>query len=150
MVSNSEISFGESFEVKLTSKNVGDVADVLVASIAFPELKEINDIIKIVSYDFIQSPVTINVGDEIGAEYLSVQQTIPAEYPSIEAYTRPSRPGPEYHMTLEITPKEPGQFVFYAKAITLPHLTEISHLPLEGTVDHQGEFVEVYTVSVNP
>ena len=122
----------------------------MVVSIAFPEIERIDDNIKIVSYDFTQSPVNINVVDELGAEYLSIQSTVPAEYPSIEAYTRPSRPGPEYHMTLVITPAKIGQFVFYTKAVTLPHLSAISHVPQEGKMDHQGEFVEVYSVIVNP
>lgn len=149
-VSDPEISLGETFEVKVVSKNIGETADILITSIAFPELETINDNIKIVSYDFTQSPTIINLGDEIGAEYLSVQKTITAKYPSIEAYTRPAKPDVEYHITLEITPVDAGRFIFYTKAITLPHLASISHIPRDGQTDHQGEFVDVYSVMVNP
>ena len=149
-VSDSEISLGSSFEVELISENVGDMADILLLSIAFPNIQEIHDGIKIVSYDFTQSPVYIQVGDEIGADYLATQEPVLAEYPSIEAYSRPAQPGSSYYMTLDITPKQVGNFVFYAKSITLPHMSPKSHFPIEGEMDHSREFVEVYSVKVNP
>ena len=122
-VSDSEISIGNSFEVEMISENIGDMADILILSIAFPNLEEIHDGIKIVSYDFTQSPIYIQVGDEIGAEYLATQKSVLAEYPSIEAYSRPAQSGSSYRMTVDITPKQVGNFVFYTKSITLPHLT---------------------------
>ena len=149
-LADSEISLGSSFEVEMISENIGDMADILILSIAFPNLEEIDDEIKIVSYDFTQSPVYILVGDEIGAEYLTTQKTVLAEYPSIEAYSRPAQTGSAYHMVVDITPKQVGNFVFYTKSITLPHQSSISHFPKEGKIDHSGEFVEVYSVIVNP
>ena len=149
-LSDSEISFGSSFEVDVVSENVGDIADMLVLSVAFPGLEEIDDSIKIVTYDFTQSPVYIDVGQEIGAEYLATQETVSAQYPSIEAYSRPSLTGEKYHMTLDITPKQVGTFVFYTKSIILPHLSSQSHYPREGQIDHSGEYVQVYSVKVNP
>jgi len=149
-LSESEISLGSSFEVEMISENIGDMADILILSIAFPNLEEIDDGIKIVSYDFTQSPVYILVGDEIGAEYLVTQKTVLAEYPSIEAYSRPAQTGSSYHMVVDITPKQIGNFVFFTKSITLPYLSPLSHFPKEGEMDHSGEFVQVYSVNVNP
>ena len=149
-LSDSEISLGDSFEVEMISENIGDMADILILSIAFPNLEEIDDGIKIVSYDFTQSPVYINVGDEIGADYLTTQESVLAEYPSIEAYSRPAQTGSSHHMIVDITPKEVGNFVFYTKSITLPHLSSLSHFPKEGEMDHSREFVDVYSVKVNP
>ncbi|MEE9241812.1 MAG: hypothetical protein V3U12_01475, partial [Nitrosopumilaceae archaeon] len=54
-LADSEISLGSSFEVEMISENIGDMADILILSIAFPNLEEIDDEIKIVSYDFTQS-----------------------------------------------------------------------------------------------
>ena len=149
-LSDSEISLGNSFQVEMMAENVGDMADILVLSIAFPNLEEIDDGIKIVSYDFTQSPVYILVGDEIGAEYLATQKTVLAEYPSIEAYSRPAQTGSSYHMVLDITPKQIGNFVFYTKSVTLPHLSSLSHFPKEGKIDHSGEFVQEFSVKINP
>ena len=149
-LSESEISLGSSFEVEMISENIGDMADILILSIAFPNLEEIDDGIKIVSYDFTQSPVYILVGDEIGAEYLVTQKTVLAEYPSIEAYSRPAQTGSAYHMVVDITPKQIGNFIFFTKSITLPYLSPLSHFPKEGEMDHSGEFVQVYSVNVNP
>ena len=149
-VSDSQISIGDSFEVQMTAENHGEIADILVLSIAFPTLEIIDDRIKIVSYDFTQSPINIEMGDEIGAEYLASQKTVLSQYPSIEAYSRPALTGIPYHMTLSITPKQVGDFVFYTKSVTLPHLNPLSHFPHEGEIDHSGEYVEVYSVRVNP
>ena len=149
-LSDSEISLGNSFEVEMISENIGDMADILILSIAFPNLEEIDDGVKIVSYDFTQSPVYIMAGDEIGTEYLATQKTILAEYPSIEAYSRPAKTGSSYHMIVDITPKQVGSFVFFTKSITLPHSSPLSHFPKEGEMDHSGEFVDEYSVKVNP
>jgi len=149
-LSNLEISMGSSFEVEMTAENIGDLADILVLSIAFPNLEEIDESIKIESYNFTQSPINIEIEQEIGAEYLASHKTVPAKYPSIEAYSRPANPDVPYHMTLSITPKQVGDFVFYTKSVTLPHLSSQSHFPKDGEIDHSGEFVEVYSVKVNP
>jgi len=149
-LSDSEISLGSSFQVDMVSENVGDISDMLILSVAFPNLEEIDDSIKISSYDFTQSPVYIEIDHEIGAQYLTTQETVSAQYPSIEAYSRPSLTGTTYHMTLDITPKQVGTFVFYAKSVILPHLSSISHYPREGQIDHSGEYVQVYSVKVNP
>jgi hypothetical protein len=150
LLSDSEISVGSTFEVDMAAENIGDLADILVLSIAFPNLGEIDDSIKIVSYDFTQSPINIEIGQEIGTKYLATQKTVPAKYPSIEAYSRPATPDVSYHMKLSITPKQVGDFIFYTKSVTLPHLSSQSHFPQDGEIDHSGEYVEVYSVKVNP
>ena len=149
-VSEVEISLGESFEVDISSENTGDLTDVLLTSIAFPHLEKIDERIKIVNYDFTQSPVNIEAGVEIGAEYLATQESVIAQYASIEAYSRNAQSGDLYHMTLVITPEQVGEFVFYTKSITLPHMSELSHFPRDGQLDHSREYVEVYSVKVNP
>lgn len=149
-ISNEEINLGESFRVNTISENIGEYGDIHIVSIAFPTLSKIDDEVKIVSYDFSNSPIYIVTGDEIGSNYSGGLESVIAEYPSIEAMNRPTHPGTKYVIDLQITPKLPRPFVVYLKSIDIPHTSSQSHYPQEGKVDHQGEYVLAYTVNVNP
>ena len=149
-ISNTQIKLGESFKLGTISENVGDYGDIHIVSVAFPNLSEIDDIVRIVGYDYSNSPIYIKKGDEIGAEYSGGVETVLAKYPSIEAMNRPAKPGIKYVMDLQITPKMPGSFLIYVKSIDIPHTDSTSHYPQEGILDHQEEHVLVYTINVNP
>lgn len=149
-ISNSEINLGESFRVSTVSENIGEYGDIHIVSVAFPSLSKIDEIVRIVSYDFSNSPIYIVVGDKIGANYSGGLESVIAEYPTIEAMNRPTHPGTKYVMDLQVTPKTPGSFVVYVKSIDIPHTSSQSHYPQEGQIDHQGEYVLAYTINVNP
>ena len=149
-LSNSQIKIGESFRISTISENVGDYGDIHIVSIAFPTLSKTEDIVRVVSYDFSNSPTYIKKEDEIGAQYSEGMESILAKYPSIEAMNRPAQPGMKYVMDLQVTPDKSGPFVIYVKSVDIPHSSYISHYPQEGILDHQGEHVLVYTVDVNP
>lgn len=147
--SNDEITLGESFEIEIEVKNKNDFADILITSIAFPNLQEIDDTVKISSYDFTQSPRNIVPGNKINSKYASGGQ-ITAIYPSIEAYSRNVKENSTYHMSVIITPQNLGPFETFIKTIAIPHTTELSHYPYDGILDSQSEYVSVFTVNVNP
>jgi hypothetical protein len=149
-LSTTEINLGESFRLSTISENIGDYGDIHIVSVSFPTLSEIGDNVKIVSYDFSNTPIYIEVGDEIGAKYSGGLETSTAQYPSIEAMNRPVYPETKYVMDLQITPGQPGPFTMYVKSIDIPHVNSFSHHPTDGTLDHQEEYVLVYTVNVNP
>lgn len=149
-LSDSEISLGESFRMDVLSENKGDYGDIHIVSTAFPDLENPENIIDVVSYDFTHSPKIIMPGDEIGSNYSGGLETVVAKYPSIEAMSRPIPSGLSYHMDLVITPRDIGPFLIYVKSIDIPHTSNLSHFPLSGTLDHQDEYVLVYTVNVNP
>lgn len=149
-ISESEIKLGESFRVSTISENIGDYGDIHIVSAAFPALVETDGIVKIVSYDFSNSPIYIEPGDEIGAKYSGGLESVIAQYPSIEAMNRPAHLGTKYVMDLEITPEASGPFTIYLKSIDIPHTNSLSHFPQTGTMDQQEEYVLVYTVNVNP
>lgn len=149
-LSSSEINLGQSFRISTISENIGDYGDIHIVSIAFPSLSEIDNKVKIVSYDFSNSPIFIKKGDKIGAKYSGGLESVLAEYPSIEAMNRPAKPGIKYVMDIEVTPDLSGPFEVYIKSIDIPHTNSISHYPQEGILDHQEEHVMVYTINVNP
>ena len=149
-VSSTQINLGESFRLSTISENIGDYGDIHIVTAGFPTLSETEGIVRIVSYDFSNSPIYIEPGDEIGAKYSGGLETIEAQYPQIEAMNRPVQPGTKFVMDFEITPDEPGPFTVYVKAIDIPHTNSLSHFPVEGQLDHQDEYVLVYTVNVNP
>lgn len=146
-LSSDGITLGQSFDVTIKSYNEGDTADMQLVSVAFPHSQNL-DMVTINSYDFMQSPQLIAIGDEIGSEYTAGAKTVASEYPSIEAYSRPFHQGDTFQMTLKITPKEAGQFQFFTKTVAMPHASEESHYPDSGTLDHQNEFVQIHTVEV--
>jgi hypothetical protein len=144
-----KINLGESFEIKVTSNNIGDSADIQIASIQFPNLTEINETVKITEYDFTQSPHYVLVGDPVGSEYTAGQKLVAAKYPSIEAYSRPINTGDQYHIGLQVMPDSVGTFIIHVKSVILPHYTDSAHYPQSGNLDYQGEYVEAYSVEVS-
>lgn len=145
-----QIELGESFRLEIVSKNIGDYADIHIVSVGFPDLTEIDDVVKIATYDFSLSPSYIDVDDEIGSSYSGGVETTVAKYPSIEAMSRPLKPNIETHFDIVVTPKNSGVFNVYVKSIGIPHFSDVSHYPSSGILDHQNEYVSVYSVTVNP
>lgn len=150
ILSDSEISLGDSFRLSIVSENRGDYGDIHILSTAFPTLSEIEGVVEIVTYDFTQSSLIIAPGDEIGAKYSGGLESTIAKYPSIEAMNRPALPGAKNHLDLIITPKIPGIFTIYVKSVDIPHTTNQSHYPFSGILDHQDEYVLDFSVNVNP
>jgi len=148
-LSDSEISLGDSFRLNVVSENIGDYGDIHIVSVAFPDLVKI-DPVKIATYDFTQSSKYIAIGNEIGARYSGGTESTFSRYPSIEATTRPDYPGIKNHLGLIITPEKPGIFTIYVKSVDIPHASNLSHYPDSGFLDHQDEYVLVYSVNVNP
>ena len=149
-LSDSEITLGDSFRLDIVSVNNGDYADIHIVSVAFPDLIQLDDVVKIATYDFSLSPSYISVGEEIGSNYSGGVETTFAQYPSIEAISRPLKSNIETHFDVVITPKTSGVFNVYVKSIGIPHTIDVSHYPYSGTLDHQNEHVLVYSVTVNP
>lgn len=149
-LSDTEISLGESFRMQIISENIGDYGDVHIVSVAFPNLIEIKDQIRIVSYNFTHQPNFIEIGDKIGAHYTGGTSTILAEYPSIEAMNRPAEPGKIFELGLKVTPNQTGYFDVYVKSVGVPHINQSSHYPTTGKLDHQDEHVQIHTVRVMP
>ena len=150
VLSDSQISLGDSFRLDIVSMNTGDYADIHIVSVAFPELIEIDDVVKIATYDFTLSPSYISVGEEIGSKYSGGVETTISQYPSIEAMSRPLKSDVETHFDIVVTPKKSGIFNIYIKSIGIPHTSDVSHYPYSGFLDHQNEHVLVYSVTVNP
>ena len=150
VLSDSEIILNDSFRLDITSVNNGDYADIHIVSVAFPELIEIDDVVKIATYDFTLSPSYISVGEEIGSKYSGGVETTISQYPSIEAMSRPLKSDVETHFDIVVTPKKSGIFNIYVKSIGIPHTSDVSHYPYSGILDHQNEHVLVYSVTVNP
>ena len=150
ILSKTDIVLGDSFRLDIVSKNTGDYADIHIVSIAFPDLITIDDTVKIATYDFTLSPSYISVGEKIGSKYSGGVETTIAQYPSIEAMSRPLNPDIETHFDIVVTPKNSGIFNIYVKSIGIPHTSDLSHYPYSGILDHQNEHVLVYSVNVNP
>ena len=149
-ISDKEIPLGESFRLDIATKNSGDYGDIHILSTAFPDLIEIGSIVKISTYDFTQPPSNIIQGEKIIAKYSGGLEHINAKYPSIEAMSRPIHPGSTYNLSQVITPENAGNFSVYVKTVNIPHTSNLSHHPQTGVLDHQEEYVQVYSVSVNP
>ena len=150
VLSDSKITLGDSFRLDIVSVNTGDYADIHIVSVAFPDLIKTDDVVKIATYDFTLSPSYIYVDEEIGSKYSGGVETTFAQYPSIEAMSRPLKPDVPTHFDIVVTPKELGLFNIYVKSIGIPHTSSTSHYPYSGVLDHQNEYVQVYSVTVNP
>lgn len=148
-ISSSHIHLGDSFDIVIDSSNSHDSADIQIMSIAFPNLAQIGSQVKIVGYNFTQSPRYVKTGDEIGYDYSGGTKLIKAQYPSIEAYSRPVNPGAHYSIDLKITPDTVGNFTIFAKTVAIPHSSDRSHYPYSGIKDHQNEYVESFSVVVS-
>ena len=59
---------------------------------------------------FTLSPSYISVGEKIGSKYSGGVETTIAQYPSIEAMSRPLNPDIETHFDIVVTPKNSGIF----------------------------------------
>lgn len=146
-VSDSAILLGESFTLQVYATNDGDHADRQIVSIAFPNATRAQDVAVIEEYDFKQSPILIEVGDDIGFGYTGVQSA-QAQYPAIEGHSAPWENGESFSTSLSITPEHEGRFVVLVKAVGLPHNGDQAHWPSSGPVDHQDEYVSVVQVDV--
>ena len=149
-ISDKNILLGESFTVDITTTNSREYGDIHILSTSFPDLLEIDNVVKIITYDFTQPPTYIIPGDKIIAKYSEGLEHTNAKYPSIEAMSRPVHPGSAYNLSQIITPEKVGNFSVYVKTVNIPHTSNLSHYPQEGVLDHQDEFVQVYSISVNP
>lgn len=149
VLSASQIHLGESFELSITAINNGEEADLQTVTVGFPQSLNLDNV-QIKSYDFLQSPKLFLPGREIGSDYTGGQDLVQSKYPFIEAYNRPAKPGLTHSMTLQIMPTTTGVFTIYSKTVAMPHINELSHFPIDGTIDHQNEFVLEYTVEVIP
>ena len=147
-ISSNEITLGESFKIEIEMINQNDFADIVLTSVGFPSLSDL-DSVEVIGYDYTQSPKYIDIGYEVGSDY-TYGEVIPAVYPSIEADSRNIPANSEFRMVLLVNPPESGLFDVYIKTVAIPHTTNQSHFPYEGLVDPQGEHVEVYSVAVNP
>ena len=148
-ISSNHIRLGDSFDVVIDSSNSHDSADIQIMSIAFPSLTKIGDKVKIVGYDFTQSLRYVKTGDEIGYDYSGGIKSVKAQYPSIEAYSRPVNPGAHYSIELKITPDAVGNFTIFAKTVAIPHSGDHSRYPYSGIKDHQNEYVESFSVMIS-
>jgi hypothetical protein len=149
-ISDKTISLGESFKLDIVTENSGEYGDIHILSTAFPDLVEIGEVVKISTYDFTQPPDSIILGEKIVAKYSGGLQYTNAKYPSIEAMSRPIHPGSAYNLSQVVTPESTGNFSIYVKTVNIPHTSNLSHYPQTGVLDHQEEYVEVYSVRVNP
>ena len=147
-VSESEITLGDSFKIEIEMQNQNDFADIVLTSVGFPNLEDL-DSVEVIGYDFTQSPKEIDIGYEVGSDY-TYGEVIPAVYPSIEADSRNIPADSQFRMVLLVTPPEAGIFEVYVKTVAIPHTTELSHYPYDGKIDPQGEFVDVFSVIVSP
>jgi hypothetical protein len=141
----SKVELGQAFVVSVTGINRGEVADMQIVSIGFPNLTTTNNI-KVLTHDFAQTPIFISPGDDLSSEF--GERSVDAQYPSVEAYSRPWVGGRTYRIDLQVTPEAAGQLVIYVKSIAFPHSWEGAHWPQDGIVDYQKEFVEVHYVQV--
>lgn len=144
-----QVKLGDSFQIMISTINLGADADLQSVTVEFPQNQDLDNV-KIISYDFLQSPKLFLAGKEIGSDYNGNQNLIPAKYPFLEAYNRPSKTGHSSSMTLEITPTEEGVFTIYTKTVAMPHMSSKSHFPESGILDHQNEFVQEHKIMVIP
>lgn len=144
--SSPRISLGESFLISVRGTNAGDDADYQVVSIGFPNLTRTSDV-EVLRHDFRQTPLRIEPGNPVASGY-SGRDTVAAQYPSIEAYSRPWDRGSSYAIELQVKPQSEGIFVVYVKSVALPHTWDGAHYPQEGLVDYQRELVESFSVQV--
>jgi hypothetical protein len=141
----SKVELGHAFVVSVIGINIGEVADMQIVSIGFPNLTT-TDNFKVLMHDFAQTPIFISPGDEVSSEY--GERSVEAQYPSVEAYSRPWVSGRTYGIDLQVMPEAAGQLVIYVKSIAFPHSWDEAHWPQDGIVDYQKEFVQVHYVQV--
>lgn len=151
VISRSEIYLGSPFQISVTASNNGGDADMQIVSISFPNLtgSQIRDnAVQIINRNFTQEPFIIREGDDIGSSYQGLDRMIPAEFPSIQFYSRPWKAGMAYNAELEINPPSAGRFNILLKVVALPFIDSLSHYPHTGIKDYQREYVDTYYVNV--
>jgi hypothetical protein len=149
-ISNLSILLGESFDVNIFSKNIGEYGDIHILSIGFPSSDKITDEIKLNNSDFNHQYNFIEKNTLVGSNYTAGDQKVETQYALIEVMNRPSPPNGSYDFQFSVTPKNTGLYEIYVKAIEIPHTSNLSHFPHQGMLDPQSEYVEVYSVIVNP
>jgi hypothetical protein len=149
-ISNHSISLGESFDVSIFSKNIGDYGDIHILSVGLPSVDKITDEVKVANSSFNHQYHFIDKNTLVGSNYSAGDQKVESQYALIEIMNRPSPPNGSYDFQLTITPKNPGLYEIYIKSIEIPHTSELSHFPHQGMLDPQGEYVSMYSVIVNP
>ena len=146
-LSDPVIALGSEFSIRVSAANRGDPADLQLVSVAFPNATR-TDIITINDHNFKQTPFFIEQGNTIGAGYTGTQRTVLANYPAVEAVSRPWEPGEAFNIDISVRPESEGRFVVFVKAVGLPHNGDQAHYPDAGVVDQQDEYVAVYEVQV--
>jgi hypothetical protein len=143
-----DIALGQALTISVTGTNNGeDAADMQIVSVGFPNLTSIDNI-KILKHNFTQTPMLITPGELLSSQYSTTEESVSAQYASIEAFSRPWEAGKTYSADIEVIPKTEGKFVVFIKSVALPHTWEQAHYPQDGTLDQQKEFVETYSVQV--
>jgi hypothetical protein len=117
-----------------------------IVSIGFPNLTA-TDSIEVIKHNFTQTPFLIPVGAEVGSEYTGATP-VAAQYPSVEAFSRPWAGGSTYSIDVQVRPETEGRFTIFVKSVAFPHSWEGAHWPQEGITDYQRELVEVHYVQV--
>ncbi|HVD20660.1 MAG TPA: hypothetical protein VNB95_01805 [Nitrososphaera sp.] len=142
------ITLGQALIISVTGTNSGeDAADMQIVSVGFPNLTSIDNI-KILKHNFTQTPMLITPGELLSSQYSTTEESVSAQYASIEAFSRPWEAGKTYSADIEAIPKTEGKFVVFIKSVALPHTWEQAHYPQDGTLDQQKEFVGTYSVQV--
>lgn len=144
-----QAKLGEPFEITLISNNMGADADLQSVTVEFPQNQNLDNV-KVISYDFLQSPKLFLKGKQIGSSYNGDKNPVETKYPFLEAYNRPSRTNHSSSMTLQIMPTEAGIFTVYTKTVAMPHISDQSHYPSHGILDQQNEFAQEHKVMVIP
>jgi hypothetical protein len=147
-LSTPDIALGQALTISVTGTNNGeDAADMQIVSVGFPNLTSIDNI-KILKHNFTQTPLLITPGELLSSQYSTTEESVSAQYASIEAFSRPWEADKTYSADIEVIPKTEGKFVVFIKSVALPHTWEQAHYPQDGTLDQQKEFVETYSVQV--
>lgn len=142
-----EIPLGQSLNFSVSATNRGDQADMQIVSVGFPNLTRSEDA-RITGHNFSQTPFRVDPGDPVGSGYVGTAGVISAQYPSIEAYSRPWDGGRSFKIDIEVEPKAEGRFLVVIKSVAFPHSWDGAHYPGEGSMDYQSEFVDQYVVRV--
>ena len=140
------VTLGQPFTITVTGINNGEEADIQTISIGFPNLTSASNV-KVLSHNFRQTPLLIKIGEKVGAGYAGTAETVNAQYPMVEAMSRPWVHGNLYSIRLQITPEDRGQFTVFVKSVAFPSW-EHAHWPLDGLIDPQKEFVKSYQIEV--
>jgi hypothetical protein len=146
-VSEEAVALGKSFVIEVAATNEGDHADRQIVSIAFPNATRA-EVAEVLGHNFRQSPLVVQMGQQIGAGYAGPQRLVQAQYPIIEAYSSPWEGGESSSISLSVTPEQEGRFVVFVKAVGLPHNGDQAHWPSSGTLDQQDEYASVVEVDV--